>query len=64
MLNKSICTLAFLFTYQFGFSQSVLEETFFRSGKINVVVAVIMVILVGLFVYLFRLNKKIDQLKK
>jgi membrane protein DedA with SNARE-associated domain len=64
MLNKIICTLAFLFTYHLGFSQSVLEETFFRSGKINVVVAVILVILIGLFVYLFRLNKKIDQLKK
>jgi membrane protein DedA with SNARE-associated domain len=64
MPHKIICTLAFLFAYHLGFSQSVLEETFFRSGKINVVVAVILVILVGLFVYLFRLNKKIDQLKK
>jgi hypothetical protein len=47
-----------------GFSQSVLEETFYQSGKINVVIAVILVILLGLFFYLFRLNKKIDQLKK
>ena len=64
MLNKFICTVAFLLTYHLGFSQSVLEETFYRSGKINVVIAVILVILVGLFVSLFRLNKKIDQLKK
>jgi hypothetical protein len=49
---------------QLAFSQSVLEETFFQSGKINLVIAVILVILIGLFFYLFRLNKKIDQLKK
>ncbi len=64
MLNRIFFTLAFIAFAQLAFSQSVLEETFFQSGKINVVIAVILVILIGLFFYLFRLNKKIDQLKK
>ncbi len=64
MLNRIFFTLAFIASAQLAFSQSILEETFFQSGKINVVIAVILVILIGLFFYLFRLNKKIDQLKK
>ncbi len=64
MLNRIFFTLAFMIWANLAFSQSVLEETFFQSGKINVVIAVILVILLGLFFYLFRLNKKIDQLKK
>lgn len=64
MLNRIFLTLAFMIWANLAFSQSVLEETFFQSGKINVVIAVILVILLGLFFYLFRLNKKIDQLKK
>ncbi len=64
MLNRIFFTLVFIASAQLALSQSVLEETFYQSGKINVVIAVILVILLGLFFYLFRLNKKIDQLKK
>ncbi len=63
MLNKIFFTLAFMIWANLGFSQSVLEETFYQSGKINVVIAIILVILLGLFFYLVRLNKKIDQFK-
>lgn len=34
------------------------------NGKIYVVVAVVLVILVGLFLYLIRLDKKISNLEK
>lgn len=34
------------------------------NGKIYVVVAVLVVILLGLFIYLFRLDKKITRLEK
>ena len=35
-----------------------------ENGKIYVVVAVVLVILAGLFLYLFRLDKKISNLEK
>ena len=39
--------------------------TFLRSeGKIYVVVAVLVVILIGLFIYLFTIDKKVRQLEK
>ncbi|HEY0678666.1 MAG TPA: CcmD family protein [Chitinophagaceae bacterium] len=34
------------------------------SGKIYVVVAVVVTILLGLFIYLFRLDRKISKLEK
>ena len=35
-----------------------------RNGKIYVVVAVVVTILLGLFIYLFRLDRKISKLEK
>jgi hypothetical protein len=35
-----------------------------KNGKIYVVVAVVVTILIGLFLYLFRLDKKISNLEK
>ena len=35
-----------------------------KNGKIYVVVAVVLTILVGLFLYLIRLDKKISNLEK
>lgn len=43
---------------------SVLEETFFSSGKIYVVVTVCMVILIGIFIYLFRTERKLKELEQ
>lgn len=34
------------------------------NGKIYVVVAVVLTILLGIFIYLFRLDKKIQKLEK
>lgn len=41
-----------------------MEETMFRSGKINVVVAVVTAVVVGLGVYLVMLDKKVSRLEK
>lgn len=35
-----------------------------ENGKINVVVGVLLIIMLGIFVYLFSLNKKIIKLEK
>jgi CcmD family protein len=41
-----------------------MADTMRSNGRIYVVVAVVVLILVGLFVYLFRLDKKISRLEK
>lgn len=41
-----------------------LENTFFESGKIKVVMGVAMIIFAGIAIYLFRLDKRINQLEK
>ncbi len=41
-----------------------LEETMFASGKINVVLAVVGVIFVGIVVYLFIMDKRLRKLEK
>lgn len=41
-----------------------MADTMRRNGKIYVVVAVVLLILVGIFLYLFRLDKKISNLEK
>ncbi len=43
---------------------SPLEQTFYNSGKIYVVVAVALVILIGIFVYLIRTERRIIRLEK
>ncbi len=49
-----------------GQAQSEVEmaDQFRADGKIYVVVAVILVILIGLLVYLFRLGHRISQIEK
>ncbi len=42
---------------------SVLEETFFSSGKMPVVLSVVLIILLGLLIYVAMLNKKINKLE-
>ncbi len=46
-------------------NQSVeMADVFRQDGKIYVVVAVIMTLLIGLFIYLFWLEKRISKLEK
>ncbi len=41
-----------------------MADTFRADGKIRVVIAVILIILIGLFVFLFNLDKKVNKLHK
>lgn len=41
-----------------------IEQTFHESGKINVVVAVVAVIFIGIVFYMIRLEKKISKIEK
>jgi len=41
-----------------------MADQFRADGKIYVVVAVVFIILLGLFVYLFRLGHRISQIEK
>lgn len=41
-----------------------MADQFRQDGKIYVVIAVVAVILTGIFIYLFRLDAKISQLEK
>ncbi|MEO9476948.1 MAG: CcmD family protein [Cyclobacteriaceae bacterium] len=40
-----------------------MADTFRADGKIYVVIAVILIILFGMFFYLFRLDKKVKKLE-
>lgn len=68
MKTKSLgLILFFLFALaQFSYAQPELEDAgLMRShGKIFVVMAVTLIILLGLVVFLVRLDKKIDRLEK
>ena len=70
---QKIRTLFFLFSLlllslfmqaQQGTGKSVIGETMRSSGRIYVVVAVMVTILAGLILYLVRLEKKITKLEK
>ena len=67
MKMKSLFTIAFLLTNIFAFAQNTdaeMADQFRADGKIYVVVAIILVILVGLFIYLFLMDKKIGKIEK
>lgn len=41
-----------------------IEQTFHESGKINVVVAVVTVIFIGIVFYLIKLDRKLSKIEK
>ena len=44
--------------------ETALSRTFHESGKINVVIAIVVVIFIGLIIYLIKLDKKISKIEK
>ena len=46
-----------------AFGQAEMADTFRAEGKIYVVVAIILIVLVGVFVYLFSLDRKVKKLE-
>ncbi|WP_316783180.1 CcmD family protein [Pedobacter frigiditerrae] len=67
MMRKIAFTLMMLMTTLNLFAQNnevEMADAFRSNGKIYVVVAVIVIILVGLLVYLFTLDKRLKMLEK
>lgn len=64
MLNKLVVSAIALLLAHSAHASSGLEEYFFASGKIKVVIAVVGVVLIGLFVFLFRLERRLQRLEK
>lgn len=66
-MNKLYKQTTFLLIFLFAlvtnvYSQEVqMADNFRGEGKIYVVVAVVLTILIGIFIYLFRLEKKIKK---
>ncbi len=68
MIKRSLAIVVLLAITMLSFANDnqplEMADTMRSSGKIYVVVAVLVTILVGLFLYLFRLDKKITELEK
>lgn len=65
-MKKYILSFILAFICFVGQAQDTIEmaDKFREDGKIHVVVAVVAIILAGLFIYLFRLDRKITDLEK
>lgn len=64
-LIKHILLLMLLVSNSAAYTQTLKQtESMHESGKIYVFLAVVLIILTGLFVYLFILDKKIKKLEK
>ncbi len=64
-MNKLIITIIFLFISLLAFTQEIEMANLMRSnGKIYVVVAVVLILFLGLFFYLFKIDKKVSELEK
>jgi CcmD family protein len=67
-MKKIINTIAFIFITLFATAQDKVvadnNDLMHENGKINVVIAVVLVILLGLFFYVYTLDRKITKLEK
>jgi hypothetical protein len=45
-------------------AQDGMEEYFYQSGKIKVVIGVATIVLMGLIIYLWRLDKRVTRMEK
>lgn len=68
MIKKVFLFLSFILMGSIGFAQpqSTVEmaDAFRSDGKIYVVVGVVLIILLGLFAYLFYIDKKLSRIEK
>ena len=64
--NKFLSTVFLLLLSMATFAQSEVEmaDTMRSSGKIYVIVAIILVVLTGLVLYLFLLDRKISRIER
>ncbi|MBS4043528.1 MAG: CcmD family protein [Chitinophagaceae bacterium] len=67
-MSKLFTSIFFLLISIFSFSQEVVTNSSMdvmkSNGKIYVVVAVVLTILIGLYLYVWRLDKKISALEQ
>lgn len=67
MKTKLTLFLAFIFAFintSIAQNGNVIEQTFHESGKINVVLSVVLIIFIGIIFYLVRLERKISKVEK
>lgn len=70
LYKKIVLAFSFCLTSMFSFAQTPANAASQQNGwmnedgKIYVVVAVVLVILIGLFIYLFSLDRKLSKLEK
>ena len=61
-------SIVFIFLFSFAslplLASNGMEETMFASGKIYTFLAVAFIVLLGIFAYLFRLDKRLDRIEK
>lgn len=60
----SILALTILYVNAFAQNSPEMADTMRSNGKIYVVVGVILIVLVGLFVYLFAIERKVKKLEQ
>ncbi|MFL5740562.1 MAG: CcmD family protein [Flavisolibacter sp.] len=65
-MKKSLLFLSMFFVQEILFAQGgvTMADEMRRSGKIYVVVAVLLVIFLGIIIYLVRLDRKLSRLEK
>lgn len=62
-LNRTFLALVMLLSVLPASAQSGMEEYFYESGKIKVVVVVAFVVMIGLIVYAMMLGRRIKKLE-
>jgi uncharacterized protein HemY len=63
MLNKFLLLTVALLIALNSSAQDGMEEYFYQSGKIKVVVAVVSIVLAGLLYYIFSLERRLKKLE-
>ncbi len=64
ILSRLLFIICFVCSSPLLFAQNTTEDVMRSNGKIYVVVAVALTILIGLFVYVFLVDRKISKIEK
>ena len=63
MRNRFYLTLAMILGALQASAQDGMEEFFYQSGKIKVVIGVAFIVLTGLIIYLWRLDRRVSHME-
>ncbi len=64
LLTAFLCAYIFSFSQQMNLNEEEPTDFMHSNGKIYVVVAVVVVIVTGIFIYLLNLDKRMRRLEK